>query len=99
MADTLVDLAYTKAELKEEEKEYSVGCNGQPSPYPWGLCIRLEAKELEKLGITALPQVGAEMQLTARAKVTSVSQSASEDRDEERTVALQIVAMSFTTGR
>jgi hypothetical protein len=58
MADTLVDMAYTKAELKEEKKEMSVGYNGQPSPYPWGLCIRLEANELDKLGITELPQVG-----------------------------------------
>lgn len=93
MADALVDMAYTKAELKEEKKEMSVGYNGQPSAYPWGLCIRLEANELEKLGMTQLPAIGELIHLQAVAKVTSVSQSATEDRDEQRCVSLQITML------
>lgn len=92
----LVDMAYTKAELKEEKKEMSVGYDGQPNKYPWGLNIRLEKKELDKLGIKALPEVGSEMHFMAVAKVTSVNQSASEDRDDERCVGLQITYMQLT---
>ena len=98
MADKLTSMKYSKAEAKEEAKEMSVGYDGQPNEYPWGLCIRLEADELGKLGITDLPKVGTEVSFTAVAKVTSVSQSASEARDEETTVALQITAMQITKG-
>lgn len=94
MAEKLVDMAYTKAELKAEKKEMGVGCNGQPNEYPWGLCIRLEDKELAKLGMDKLPEVGDEMTFEVRCKVTSVSQEASETRQKHRCVALQITAMA-----
>lgn len=98
MADTLVDMAYTKAELKAEKKEMAVGYDGQPNPYPWGLCIRLEKKEMDKLGMKDLPQVGTEVHFTAVAKVTSVSHSARDGYDEESTVALQITYMQLAAG-
>lgn len=92
MADLpkLVDLAYTKAEIKEEKAEYT---SGDPSPYPWGLCLRLEKAELDKLGIKELPQVGSEWHFMAVATVTGVNQSASVTQDEETSVALQITMM------
>jgi len=61
--------------------------------YPWGLCLDLQAEELDKLGITTLPEVGAEMELTVRCMVTRVAQSASagpKGNDEHRNVGLQI---------
>jgi hypothetical protein len=84
-------MAYSKAEMKEEAKEYAT--SGKPSPYPWGLCIRLESEELEKLGITDLPGVGDEFHILAVAKVTGCNQSAREGQDEETSVALQITMM------
>ena len=89
----LVDMAYTKAELKEEAQEMKVGPAGQPSPYPWGLCIRLEEEELTKLGMKQLPGVGDEFHFVAVAKVTSVNQSAREGEESETCVALQITMM------
>lgn len=89
-APKLVDMAYTKAELKEERKEMTMA---SASPYPWGLCIRLEKDELDKLGIKTLPGVGDEMHLLCIAKVTGVNQSAREGQDEESSVALQITMM------
>lgn len=86
----LVDMAYTKAEMKEERAETMVG---HPEPYPWGLCIRLEKAQLDKLGIKSLPEVGSEMHLVAIAKVTSVNQSARQGQDEESCVGLQITMM------
>lgn len=93
MADTLVDLSYSKAELKEEKAEYA---SGDPSPYPWGLCIRLEDAELKKLGIKDLPQVGGEVHFTAVATVTGVNQSARAGQADERSVALQITMLQVT---
>ena len=90
MAD-LVDMAYTKAEMKEERTQ-----PGEPSPYPWGLCISLEKSQLDKLGIKDMPQVGAEWHFVAVAKVTSVNQSAREGQDEESRVGLQITMMQVT---
>lgn len=90
MADTLTDMAYTKAELKEEKKEY---ISGDQAPYPWGLCLSLQKAELDKLGIKDLPQVGSEWHFLAVATVTGVNQSASVTQDEETRVGLQITMM------
>ena len=93
MDNKLVDLAYTKAEMKEEGKERGISPSGQPDPYPWGLAITLERNELNKLGVTDLPPVGTEVHLLAVAKVTSVNQSARAGEDEEARVGLQICMM------
>lgn len=61
--------------------------------YPWGLCINLGAEELDKLGMTKLPEVGTEMELGIKVTVTRVAQSASTSSrgtDEHREVGLQI---------
>lgn len=89
----MVDMGMTKDELKAEKKEMAVGYDGKPNPYPWGLNIRLEDRELGKLGMKDMPMVGAEIHFMAVGKVTSVSQSASEGRDEQRCVAMQITGM------
>jgi hypothetical protein len=93
MADAkLVDMKYTKAEAKAMAKEMA----GYSTPaYPWGLCIRLEKEDLDKLGITQLPQVGSEMHFGAVAEVTGVNQSARQGQDEETCVALQITMMTI----
>lgn len=97
MADAkLIDMAFTKDELKAQKKDMAVGCNGQPNPYPWGLGLHLEREALEKLGITQLPEVGSVMSFTAVAEVTNVAQTAGQNQDERRSVGLQITAMRIT---
>ena len=81
-----IDLAYTKAEAKE----YAVGPSGGASKYPWGMCIRLEKTELDKLGIKELPGVGDEFHMVIIAKVTQVMQQSGPDEDDHKNVALQI---------
>jgi len=91
MADPkFIDLSYTKAEKKEEAKEYATAPMGPGGDYPWGLCLHLEKRELDKLGITDLPGVGDEFHLSVIAKVTQVSQQSGTDRDDSKSVALQI---------
>lgn len=67
--------------------------------YPWGLCIRLEDKSLEALGITKLPSVGDELMVTAKVKVTSVRESEYQREggtaEVDRCVELQITDMGL----
>jgi hypothetical protein len=95
MPQALVDLAYTTAELKEEKAEMTVGPGGKPDPYSWGLNLRLEESELDKLGLKLLPQVGSEVHFMAVACVTNVSQSSSVRGDDETSVGLQIRMMQI----
>lgn len=93
MADDmkLVDMARTPAEQKAAQDRYTIDDKGPD--YPWGLCLDLCQDELSKLGIEGLPEVGDEMHIYAVAKVTRVSQSASESGDDSRGVTLQICEM------
>lgn len=54
-------------EMPDEYESYD-----EPA-YPYGLCITLDAEQLNKLGITALPEVGGEMMIKAKAYVKSTS--------------------------
>lgn len=91
-APNLVDMAYSKAEKKEEAAEYARPC-GSGDDYPWGLCITLEKRDLDKLGLSELPQVGGAVHFMAAAKVTSVNQSASMGQEDESRVGMQITMM------
>ena len=88
-----VDMKDSKAEMKEEAKETAPSY--QTSPYPWGLCIRLECEDLDQLGIKTLPGVGDEIHFAAVAKVTGVNQSARVGQDDETSVALQITMLAI----
>ena len=92
--DKLVDMALTKAELKEESNEGLVSPSGDQSPYPWGLSLSLERRELTKLGIKELPGIGDELHLDVIAKVTSVNANLRTDGDDESRVGLQITMMA-----
>jgi hypothetical protein len=92
----LVDLKRTKAEVKAEAKEWSGASIGGQPEYPWGLQLRLEREELEKLGIAdTLPPVGAKLTLTVTAEVTSVSENRMADGRNECCVTLQVQQMGM----
>lgn len=76
-------------EEKQEAKDYS------PPPYPWGLCIRLEKDELDKLKLATLPNVGDEVHITAVGRVTGVSSAMRDQKDEDKTVSIQIVMLAL----
>lgn len=92
MADQLVDLKYTKADQKEEQAEMKM----PPTPeYAWGLQIRLEREELDKLGVKKLPSVGDEWHFNAVAEITGVSESHMASGKDECCVTLQIKMMGL----
>lgn len=63
--------------------------------YDWGLVIHMEKASLDKLGMKTLPGIGDEFTLYAKVKVTRVSESASDDGGDEKSVNLQITDMEL----
>jgi hypothetical protein len=63
--------------------------------YPYGLCIQLEADQLELLGITALPKVGSTMMIKAKAYVKSTSAYQTQGGND-MCVSLQITDMEIS---
>lgn len=82
---------------KAEQKELVEPGNTDTAPrYPWGLSLSLDEESLEKLGITGeLPAVGAELVLSAKVKVTSVSSHEVDGSKTRESVSLQITAMAL----
>ena len=62
--------------------------------YPYGLCLQLDTKTLEKLGIKELPKLGAKLTLNAKVIVSYVM-----EREDiyggDRNMGLQITDMSL----
>ncbi len=86
----LVDLKRTKADKKAE----TTGASPVADDYSYGLQLNLDRKELDKLGIKTMPEVGDEYHIHAIGKVTSVNQSARED-NEYRSVGVQLTMADF----
>lgn len=82
-----------KQQAKREEMPGAIEAD-EPR-YPYGLCISLGKEELEKLGITALPKVGSEMMVTAKAVVKSVSAYDTQGEGQDMRVELQITDMGL----
>lgn len=64
--------------------------SSERSPYSYGLSLRLEKPELEKLQMKRLPSVGDEFDIIAKGKVTNVYQSESEGNKDDKAVQIQI---------
>lgn len=82
----------------EDEKAANTLISDQPA-YPWGLQLRLDNEQLEKLGITALPAAGVTMTLTAKVEVTSAGMRDSQGGGEQKNLELQITDMALVGER
>lgn len=91
-AEGLVDLKLSKTERKAEAMTPAAD---MPA-YSYGLVIRLEKAELEKLGINKLPQVEQKYTIEAVAIVQNVYESQSVGNRGDRAVSLQITKMKIT---
>lgn len=78
-----------KRDVKRPPQE--VAAYPEQDQYPGGLCLYLGEEEIAKLGIE-LPEVGAELVLKAKARVTSVSDAESL-HGRHRSINLQVIAM------
>lgn len=82
---------------KKERTEMNKCVPYEGDSYPYGLRVRLEADELDKLGMK-LPKVGEKFTLEARAVVTSVSQNSSDRGHEHRSVELVLQKIGLEKG-
>lgn len=87
----LADLKLTGA----ERRPYAHGPAESQMEYSYGLCVRLENAELEKLGVKRLPEVDDEYTIIAVAKVKSVHEERVQPGKENRAVNLQITHMKL----
>lgn len=62
--------------------------------YGYGLCLRLENHELDALKL-AMPQPGKEFKIKAVGKVISVHESKMQGNKGDRSVTIQITALSL----
>lgn len=85
----LTSMKMTKAERDSRNEPKSVI---EDTVYPWGLQIRLDTEALEKLAIDKMPEVGDEMTVVARVKVSSVSSNESTG-GKNKNLELQITDM------
>lgn len=88
-----MSLINMKQQPKREEMPGAI--ESDEPRYPYGLCISLGKEELEKLGITALPKVGGEMMITAKAVVKSTSAYDTQGEGTDMRVELQITDMGL----
>lgn len=93
MADQMVDMAYSKAETKEMKGEAVCSPGGDAAKFPWGLCIRLEQAELDKLGMRQLPGVDQEVHIVAVGVVTGVNSNQRTGDKPQTSVAIQITGL------
>ena len=87
----LVDM---KMEPKKETKETTAGCcspccEDNPPDYPWGLQLRLEKEQIEKVPELANYKVGESIVLSAEAVITGINIS-ERRKDDSHTIEIQI---------
>jgi len=81
----LIDMKHPKA-----SKEKAMTAEIERDRYPYGLRIRLENDDLEKLGLEKLPESGARFTVMGDATVIGTNESADEGREKRRSLELQI---------
>lgn len=88
--------------MKREKKSKSemnkaTVCSMEEPQFPYGLRIRLEKEDLEKLGIKNIPQVGTAVPVYAKTVVIAVSESAAQGGEDYCSVELQITDLALET--
>lgn len=93
---SMVSMKMSAEEAKKSDMCYAEGSN--PPEYPYGLEIRLDDAGLAKLGMSAPPQVGAELVITAKVTVVSSSQYQRQGNEAEMSSCWQITDMEVSAG-
>lgn len=69
--------------------------SGEYQEYPYGLCIRLEDEQIEKLGFHGMPRIGDKFYLKGFVEVKELGEHSSEHEGKERNMSLQITHMGL----
>lgn len=90
----MTSLARSKAEMEARQGSNEIAVSSTDK-YPYGVSLNLSNDELEKLGITELPELGDEYAVVGIAKVTRASQSASTS-GQDTSLELQLTHLKLT---
>lgn len=92
----LMSMKRTPADKRSDQGEPAAVTDMAPD-FPWGLVINMDKDELDKAGITDLPDVGSTAMMHCKVVVTRVSQSASTGpgAEEETSASFQITDLAF----
>jgi len=85
----LVDMKI-KRKSKKERKESMGICYGEDDRWPYGLQLRFEKEQIEKLPTLKKHEVGDKVYVYAEATVTAVRISERSDGDKDHSVELQV---------
>lgn len=91
----LVSTKLTAAEAKKADGPMMTSPSKAKGRHPWGLTLDLEHETLAKLGIDALPAVGTDVHVHAKARVTSAEERQSEGSGTRRSMRLQVTHMAL----
>jgi hypothetical protein len=92
----LTDMKLKPRKEEDYSKPASTIVADEPK-YPWGLQVRLENEQLDKLGLDKMPAVGSTMLLTARVEVCETGEyQAQKGGAERRNITLQITDLGLT---
>lgn len=91
----MISMKRTEADKRGDKME-NAPMSSMAADYPYGLVIHMDKDELDKIGMKQLPGIGTEIPMEILVKVTSVRQSATENK-EETSVDFQITDISIDT--
>lgn len=89
----------TNMKVTGSQNDTILAADQQEDQFPYGLRVNLTEKEMEKLGIKDLPNVGDTVMIHAMAEVQSVSQSESQDGGMNKNISYQITDMAIEKGQ
>jgi hypothetical protein len=95
----LVDMKVPKKTKKEREKDSAIGYYGDYGQYPYGLKLRFEKDQIDKLSSLKTVKDGDMVNIAAIGKVTEVRVS-NKDKDKNRiSVEIQIQSIDIPDGK
>lgn len=98
MAQSLTSMKRPKAGAAGSDRGMPAASSPKPPEYGWGLVLRLENFELDKLKMRKLPAVGQKYRIEADGYIDTVHESQSIANKGDRTVSIQITDLALTEG-
>ena len=86
----MVDMKMPKKSKPEMEKECCVGPSAAQDRWPYGLQIRFEKEQIDKLPSLVEYKVGDKVSVTAEGTVTAIRMSERQGGDPDHTVEIQL---------
>ena len=95
----LVDMKIPKKTKAEMKKEHSIGFYGEGDRYPYGLQLRFEADQIEKIPALKTIQAGDMVNIAAMGKVTEVRVTDKDKGKNRHSVEIQIQSIDIPDGK